>query len=75
MGRESALWMTRRPYAYRVQYVVSGRSNTTTVQSEMPLEAGQWITVDGVFLVVERSVMAKRGDPYDGLALCKMAAG
>jgi hypothetical protein len=64
--------MTRGPYVYRVQYVSAGRSNTTTVRSELPLEAGQWITVDGVFLVVERIVMAKRGD---GLALCKPAVG
>jgi len=63
------------PYVYRLQYVAAGRSTTTTLQSEMPLEAGQWVTVDGVYLVVERIVMAKRGDPFDGLALCKPAVG
>ena len=38
-------------------------------------EDGQWITVDGSHLVVERVVPAKRGDPYDGIALCRLALG
>jgi hypothetical protein len=68
--------VARGPYVYRVQYVRPGRSSqTTTYRSEIPLEDGQWITVDGVHLVVERVVPAKRGDPYDGLALCKLAPG
>jgi hypothetical protein len=68
--------VVRGPYVYRVQYVRPGRSSqTTTYRSEIPLEDGQWITVDGSHLVVERVVPAKRGDPYDGLALCKLASG
>jgi hypothetical protein len=59
---------------YRVEYVAPGRvSNRTTFDSVMPLEAAQWITVDGVFLVVERIVRAN--NPDDGLALCKVASG
>ena len=61
---------------YRVEYAVPNRaSHTSTFESETQLEAGQWITVDGVYLVVERIVSGKRGDPYDGLALCKPAVG
>ena len=60
---------------YRVQFVAAGRSNKTTPQTDMPLEHGQWLIVDGIHLVVERIVLAKRGDPFDGLALCKPALG
>jgi hypothetical protein len=68
--------MERGPYVYRVEYVAPGRTSvTTTFRTEMQLEAGQWVTVDGVYLVVERIVSGKRGDPYDGLALCKLAFG
>jgi len=36
-------------YEYRVQYLLPGRpSRTTTFQSDTPLEAGQWLTVDGI---------------------------
>ena len=60
---------------YRVQYVRQGRSSQTTYRSETPLEDGQWINADDAHLVVERIVRAKRGDPYDGLALCRLAPG
>lgn len=39
---------------YRLRYVAAGRSHKTTLQTDMPLEHGQWLTVDGVHLVVER---------------------
>ena len=66
----------RGPYVYRVQYVLPGRpSQTSAYRSETPLGAGQWISVDGAYLVVERIVAGKRGDTYDGLALCKLARG
>jgi hypothetical protein len=52
--------VARGPYVYRVQYVRPGRSSqTTTYRCEVPLEDGEWITVDGVHLVVERVVPAK----------------
>lgn len=68
--------VARGPYVYSVQYVLPGRaSHTTSFRSETPLETGQWLTVDGVYLVVERIVTSKRGDPYDAVALCKLAVG
>lgn len=68
--------MASGPYVYRVEYVLPGkRSHTAQYQSETPLEPGQWLTVEGAFLVVERIIPGKRGDPYDGLALCKFAPG
>ncbi len=61
---------------YRVQFVLPGEpSRTLRFESETSLEAGQWVTVDGIFLIVERVVAGKRGDPYDGLVLCKPAFG
>ena len=68
--------MASGPYFYRVEYLPPGkRSQTTQPQSETPLEPGQWLTVEGAFLVVERILPGKRGDPYDGIALCKLAVG
>ena len=61
---------------FRVQYALPGRpSHTTTFRSEKPLVVGEWLTVDGAYLVVERVIPGKRGDPFDGLALCKLALG
>jgi hypothetical protein len=61
---------------YRVEYVSSGRrAITATYTCEQPLEVGQWIEVGGAYLVVERIVRGKRGDPYAGIALCKRAQG
>ena len=57
-----------------MEYVLPGRpSRATTFQGETPLEPGQWLTVEGAYLVVDRVIPGKRGDPYDGLALCKLA--
>ena len=67
--------MTVGPYVYRVEYVLPGRVSRTTFRSETQLENGQWLSVDGVALVVERIIAGKRGDPYDGVALCKIAQG
>ena len=76
MGRLRFAAVPTGPYVYRVEYVLPGRSShTTTSQSETQFEVGQWLIVDGVYLVVERIVSGKRGDPYDGLALCKPALG
>ena len=64
--------------AIRVPRAVrAGRTGVAvdTYRCEIPLEDGQWITVDGANLVVERVVPAKRGEPYDGLALCRLALG
>jgi len=62
-------------YLYRVEYVLPGRVSRTTYRSETQLETGQWLSVDGVALVVERILAGRRGDPYDGVALCKIAHG
>ena len=64
------------PHVYRVEYAPPGqRSVVKTFKSETRLERGQWIAVEGAFLVVERVVPGKRGDPYDGIALCKLGMG
>jgi hypothetical protein len=58
------------PYVYRAEYVPPGKpSQATQFRSETPLEPGQWLTVEGAFLVVERIVSGKRGDPYAGIAI------
>jgi hypothetical protein len=63
-------------YVYRVQHLPPGRPlQTSTIQRETPLAVGEWVTVDGAYVVVERIVPGRRRDPYDGLALCKLAAG
>ena len=68
--------LVRGPYVYRVQYARPGQpSQTKTVRRETPLGVGEWVAVDGTYLVVERIVPGKRGDSYDGLALCKLALG
>ena len=40
-----------------------------------PIERGHWISIEGVFLVVERIVPAKPRDPWNGIALCKPGMG
>jgi hypothetical protein len=61
---------------YRVEYAPTGqRSVTTTYVCEQPLQVGQWIEADGVYLVVERLVRGKPGDPYAGVVLCRLAVG
>jgi hypothetical protein len=63
-------------HTYRIEYVPPGRrSIVKTHQSAVPLEQGMWLAVDGLYLIVERLVHGKRGDPYAGVALCKLAAG
>jgi hypothetical protein len=46
-----------------------------TYESDMPLEEGSWLAIDGVYLVVERLIAGKRGDPYVAVALCKLTVG
>ena len=61
---------------YRVEYVQVGkRAVTTEYRCEQPLEPGQWIEIGGIYLTVERVVPGKPGDPYAGIALCKLAVG
>ena len=61
---------------YKVQYVPPGQPAVTTAyESERPFEAGQWIAVGATYLVVERVVRGKPGDPYAGIALCKIVVG
>jgi hypothetical protein len=61
---------------YRVEYSPLGqRAIVRTYKSDVPLARGQWIGVEGAFLIVERVVPAKRGDAYDGIAICKPAMG
>jgi hypothetical protein len=63
-------------HIYRIQYVPPGqRSIVTTHRTTIPLELGMWLAVDGLYLIVERLVHSKRGDPYAGVALCKLATG
>ena len=62
--------------SYKVQYVPVGKhSVTVTYRCNQPLDPGKWIDVDGVYLIVERIVPPKPGDPHDGIALCKPALG
>jgi len=76
---EAALPTLRRVsdlLVYRVSWVVPGRPSQTSIyESRTPLEVGHWISVNGAFLVVERVVPGKRGDAYDGVALCRLAQG
>ena len=69
--------MVSRTSTYRVEYSPPGqRTVRKTYQAATPLTPGCWIVVDGgVYLVVERIVRGKPGDPYAGVALCKIAAG
>jgi hypothetical protein len=61
---------------YTVDYVGPGRrSVVTALWRREPLEPGQWISVDGVHLIVERVKPAKSGDPNTGTAFCRLAAG
>jgi hypothetical protein len=61
---------------YRVEYAPPGqRSVVKTYQSETRLERGQWIAVEGTYLVVERVSAGKHGDAYVGIAYCRMATG
>lgn len=48
---------------------------TVTYTCDQPLQVGQWIEAGGVYLVVERIVRGKPGDPHAGIALCKLALG
>ena len=61
---------------YRVQYAPAGKATvTTTYKCNQPLEAGQWLDIDGIYVVVERVVRGKPGDAYAGVVLCKVAIG
>ena len=61
---------------YRVEYVPPGqRSVVASYSCPEPLQPGQWIEVAGVYLIVERVLRARRGDPNDGVVLCKLALG
>jgi len=63
-------------YTYRVQWSPPGKpTRNTRYVSRYPVEQGQWISVEGVFLAVERVIPPKRGDGHDGLVLCKPAVG
>ena len=60
---------------YKIQYVPPGKRvvTTTEYQCEQPLEPGKWLEVGGIYLTVERVVAGKPGDPYAGIALCKLS--
>jgi hypothetical protein len=63
-------------HTYRIEYAPPGqRSIVRTHRTMVPLERGKWVIVDGTYLVVERLIPGKRGDPYTGIALCKLATG
>ena len=61
---------------YKVEY--RGQSaglSSGTYRCEDRLQPDQWVDLKGVYLVVERIVPAKPGDPYDGILICKPAIG
>jgi hypothetical protein len=61
---------------YKIEYRAPGGSSVTALyQADRPLQVGQWISLNGVYLAVERIVKAKPGDSYAGIALCKLVAG
>ena len=61
---------------YRVEYTLPGQLHQSQMlERDTPLEAGQWLTLGSMFLVVERVIPGRRGDPYDALLICKPAVG
>jgi hypothetical protein len=58
-----------------VDYVASeGKPVTVEYALEQPPQPGQWITVDGVHLIVERARKETAFGVYDGVAFCRVAS-